>query len=110
MRRHLRIRGLGHEHSARSPQVPIASAAPVRTVDRTDSRLLQALEKDPRATVVGLAERLGLSRNTVQPRLTRLESDGVLHGFGRRVDPAALGYPISAMVMAVVKHREAHCF
>ena len=56
-------------------------AAPVPTavgvsrmepVDAIDARLLQALGEEPRATVVALAERLGLARNTVQARLTRM--------------------------------------
>lgn len=79
--------------------------APARAVDRTDARLLEALEDDPRATVMGLSQRLGLARNTVQARLTRLDADGVLHGFGIRIDPAALGYPIAAVVMVVVRQQ-----
>jgi DNA-binding Lrp family transcriptional regulator len=41
-------------------------------IDATDARLLLALADDPRATVLALAERTGLSRNTVQARLDRL--------------------------------------
>ncbi|WP_449353777.1 AsnC family transcriptional regulator [Streptomyces malaysiensis] len=40
-----------------------------RTLDATDARILLALASEPRATVVALAEQLGLSRNTVQARL-----------------------------------------
>ena len=43
------------------------------TVDATDARLLLALAGSPRASVLALAERLGVSRNTVQARLARLE-------------------------------------
>jgi DNA-binding Lrp family transcriptional regulator len=52
-------------------------AAPDR-LDATDARLLLALSADPRATVLSLAQQLGLARNTVQTRLARLESGGVL--------------------------------
>lgn len=81
------------------------SARAVHIVDRTDARLLRELEADPRATVMALSQRLGLSRNTVQARITRMESNGVLRGFGTRVDPAALGYPIAAVIITVVRQQ-----
>jgi DNA-binding Lrp family transcriptional regulator len=67
-------------------------------VDGTDARLLRALSASPRATVLALAEATGLSRNTVQARLAALEARGVLGSFERRIDPAALGYPLAAFV------------
>jgi DNA-binding Lrp family transcriptional regulator len=75
------------------------------TVDATDARLLLALTESPRATVLALAERTGLSRNTVQARLAGLEARGVLASFERRIDPAALGYPLTAFVMVRVTQR-----
>lgn len=77
----------------------------MRSVDRTDARILRELERDARATVMALAQRLTLSRNTVQARLARLESRGVLRSFGARIDPAALGYPIAAIVSVVVRQQ-----
>jgi DNA-binding Lrp family transcriptional regulator len=74
-------------------------------VDATDSRLLLALAESPRATVLALAERVGLSRNTVQARLAALEARGVLTTFERRIDPAALGYPLTAFVTVQVTQR-----
>ena len=74
-------------------------------VDATDARLLLALTESPRATVLALAERVGLSRNTVQARLAALEARGVLTTFERRIDPAALGYPLSAFVTVQVTQR-----
>lgn len=74
-------------------------------VDATDARLLLALTRSPRATVLALSERLGLSRNTVQARLAGLEARGVLTSFERRIDPAALGYPLTAFVTVQVTQR-----
>lgn len=74
-------------------------------IDAVDARLLRALAEQPRATVVALAERLGLSRNTVQARLGRLEQHGVLDSFERRINPAALGYPLTAFVTIRVTQR-----
>ena len=47
-------------------------------IDKTDARMLLALTEQPRATAVALAGLTGLSRNTVQARLARLEQHGVL--------------------------------
>src|SRR3954451_1264531 len=77
----------------------------VPDVDATDARLLLALNEDPRASVMALSQRLGLARNTVQARLARLETSGVLTTFERRVRPEALGYRLRAYVtVQVVQH------
>jgi DNA-binding Lrp family transcriptional regulator len=55
--------------------------------------------------VLALAERTGLSRNTVQARLSRLEARAVLGSFERRIDPAALGHPLVAFVAVQVVQR-----
>lgn len=77
-----------------------------RTLDATDARILLALTADSRATVVALAEQLGLSRNTVQARVVRMEQSGALGSFERRITPKALGHPLTAFVTAQVnQHR-----
>lgn len=68
--------------------------------DQTDIHLLLAMTQQPRATAVALAEQTGLSRNTVQARLLRLED--ALDTFERRIPPRALGYPLAALVTMVV--------
>jgi DNA-binding Lrp family transcriptional regulator len=73
-------------------------------IDAVDRRLLRELSRDRRATVVALAERLSLSRNTVQARLSRLEA-GALLSFERSIDPAALGYPLQAFIQVHVQQR-----
>lgn len=55
--------------------------------------------------MLALAERVGLSRNTVQARLAGLETCGVLTSFERRIDPAALGCPLAAFVTVPVTQR-----
>ncbi|MGY4709645.1 Lrp/AsnC family transcriptional regulator [Mycolicibacterium sp. CBM1] len=77
-----------------------------RAIDDTDARILRALIGAPRATAVALAEATGLARNTVHARLARLESGGALQSFERRIDPAALGYPLTAFVMVTVTQRK----
>lgn len=70
-------------------------------MDATDARLLLALSADPRTSALALAERLGLSRNTVQARLARLD----LAAVQLRLDPAELGYPITAYVGMQLRQR-----
>jgi DNA-binding Lrp family transcriptional regulator len=75
------------------------------TLDATDARLLLALAEDPRASVMALSQRLGLARNTVQARLTKLEQARALAPFDRRVLPEALGYRLAAYVTVQVVQR-----
>lgn len=74
--------------------------------DRTDRSLLRHLIRDPGATIVALAERTGLARNTVRARLSRYDEDGTLRSFERRIDPAVLGYPMSAFILTRVTQRK----
>lgn len=73
--------------------------------DQIDARLLLALTEHPRATTIALADRTGLSRNTVQARMSKLEENGALATFERRVDPGTLGYPLKAFLLANVTQR-----
>lgn len=78
----------------------------MQAIDGTDTRLLIALAKDPRRTVVSLAQKLGLSRNTVQARMAQLERKSVFLSFERRINPAALGYPLMAFISVHVQQRK----
>lgn len=71
--------------------------------DTIDARLLQALAADPRAPTIALAERTGVSRNTVQARLARWEDSRVLRSFERTITPDFLGYPLCAFILTNVK-------
>jgi DNA-binding Lrp family transcriptional regulator len=75
------------------------------TADAIDARLLRALTADPRATTVALAEKIGVSRNTVQARLSRWDDSEVLTSFERTISPNFLGYPLRAFVLTNVKQR-----
>ena len=75
-------------------------------LDAVDLDLLRALSHDPRATVVALAEKLGLSRNSFQSRMCRLEKGGVFLSFERTLSAAALGFPIEAFLQVTVRQAE----
>jgi Lrp/AsnC family leucine-responsive transcriptional regulator len=66
--------------------------------DATDRRLLDELQQDGRVSLAELGRRVGLSAPAVAERLQRLEQDRVILGYRAEVDPAALGYPLTAVV------------
>jgi DNA-binding Lrp family transcriptional regulator len=74
-------------------------------LDPTDVRLLLALQREPRSTVVALANSLGLARNTVQSRLNKLERLPGFGPLGAGVDPALFGYPLTAQITLTVQQR-----
>lgn len=76
-----------------------------RVLDSIDARILLHLTSYPRTTAAAVADSVGISRNTAQSRMSRLESPEVLDSFDRRVRASALGYPLTALVTAVVTQR-----
>ncbi len=89
-----------------SRRVAVIMLPTMSTLDHVDLELLTALAADPRATVVALAERLRLSRNTVQARMARLERSGVFLSYERAMSTAALGFPIEAFVSVIVRQAD----
>ncbi|MFJ9213211.1 AsnC-fmaily transcriptional regulator [Streptomyces sp. L-9-10] len=73
------------------------------SIDGLDGRLIVLLAREPRIGVLEASRRLGVARGTVQARLDRLQSNGVIRGFGPTVDPAALGYPVTAFATLEIK-------
>lgn len=67
-------------------------------IDQLDGRLIEALRADPRVGLLEIARRVGVARGTVQARLSKLEARGVITGYGPELEPAAMGYPITAFV------------
>ena len=68
------------------------------SMDRLDLEILRKLTDDARTGVVELSSALGVSRNTVQSRVRRLEESGVLTGYRPRVDLAKAGLAVQAFV------------
>ena len=50
-------------------------------MDIIDQKLIAELRRDGRASVMALADRLGVSRATVRARLARLQQEGEILGF-----------------------------
>ncbi len=68
-------------------------------LDDTDRRLIAALTRDGRASVTTLAGQLGLSRATVQSRMSRLIESGTIRRFTVEVDPNVAAQTIRAVML-----------
>jgi Lrp/AsnC family leucine-responsive transcriptional regulator len=66
--------------------------------DRRNVELLALLRDDPRLSTSELARRVGMSAPAVRERILRMEEAGIIRGYRLELDPAALGYPVSAYV------------
>ena len=77
-------------------------------VDALDSTIMQLFATEPRIGVLEASRRLGVARGTVQSRLNRLASDGVIRGWGPEVDPAALGYPVTGFLTLEIRQGVGH--
>src|SRR3954470_8011943 len=89
-----------------SSAVPAASGLAGRTVpalDDVDRAMLAELATDGRLAVRALAERLHISRTNAYARLERLMTEGVITGFGARIDPRRAGLGTSAYIMVTVE-------
>ena len=77
-------------------------------IDELDARLIDLLAAEPRIGVLDASRRLGVARGTVQARLDRLRARGAITGFGPDVDPAALGYQVTAFVTLEIRQAGGH--
>jgi Lrp/AsnC family leucine-responsive transcriptional regulator len=76
-------------------------------LDATDRRILRALQRNGRLSIVALAEEVGLSATPCQRRVKRLEEAGVIQGYAARVAAARVGLPLQAFVQVRLEsHRE----
>ena len=67
-------------------------------IDQLDARLIELLTAEPRIGVLEASRRLRVARGTVQARIDQMQARGVITGFGPDIDPAALGYAVTAFV------------
>jgi DNA-binding Lrp family transcriptional regulator len=79
-----------------------------RPLDRLDGQIIALFAAEPRIGVLEASRRLRVARGTVQARLDRLASRGVIQGFGPQVAPAALGFTVTAFVTLEIRQSRGH--
>ena len=67
-------------------------------LDKTDTAILDILQKEGRISNAALSERVGLSQSACSRRLDILEKTGVIKGYHARISHRALDYRMMAIV------------
>ena len=69
-----------------------------RPLDGVDRRIIALLRENAKMTFADVGADVGLSSTAVKRRVDRLQDDGVIVGYGARIDPRALGEGIEALI------------
>ncbi|MBU6489395.1 MAG: Lrp/AsnC family transcriptional regulator [Burkholderiales bacterium] len=72
-------------------------------MDESDWKILALLQGNGRMTYTDLARQVQLSVPAVTERVKRLEEGGVIEGYAARVNPAAAGYVMTALIAITVQ-------
>ena len=72
-------------------------------MDDLDSHVIELFATEPRIGVLEASRRLGVARGTVQARLDRLATTGVVTGWGPDLSPEALGFPVMAFLTLEIR-------
>ncbi len=73
-------------------------------MDETDSKILEHLMRDGRASWAELAAAVGLSAPGAADRVHRLEQRGVITGYAALVAPESVGGALTAFVAVTLEH------
>lgn len=68
------------------------------TLDEIDRKILAELQEHGRITFTELGKRVALTAPAAAERVRRLKDAGVIAAFRAHLDPARVGYPITAFV------------
>ena len=69
-----------------------------RPLDGVDRKIIALLQGNAKLTFADIGSDVGLSSSAIKRRVDRLEQDGVIVGYGARIDPSALGDGIEALI------------
>lgn len=74
--------------------------------DAMDGKILDILQADARTTLAEIGRRIHMSQPAVAERVRRMEAAGVITGYHARINPAALGYGITAFIRVAKRSHE----
>lgn len=76
------------------------------SLDRTDTRILDLLQRDGRISNAELAERVNLSPSACLRRVQRLEAERVIESYAAVLDPVALGRTLQIFVRVQLERHD----
>ena len=83
----------------------------MNTLDSLDNKAIKLLLRNGRSSWAELGKELALSAPSAADRVHRLEQRGVIRGYAALVDPAAVGFPLTAYVsVTLASHRKRTAF
>jgi Lrp/AsnC family transcriptional regulator, leucine-responsive regulatory protein len=82
----------------------------IHGLDRIDRKILAILQQDGRITTTDLAEQVGLSATAITERVKRLTREGIILGYGARLDPAKLGRGLLVFVEVLLERTSPDSF
>jgi Lrp/AsnC family leucine-responsive transcriptional regulator len=77
---------------------------PTSELDRLDIAILEALQENARTPLSEIGRRVGLSQPATSERVKRLEDRGILAGYTARLEAAALGLGMMAIIRLKTTH------
>jgi Lrp/AsnC family leucine-responsive transcriptional regulator len=75
---------------------------PFHTLDETDVKILEILQREGRTKRNELAEVVGLSLPAASERLKKLEESGIITGYSAKLDHRMLGKDVTAFIIITV--------
>ncbi len=78
-----------------------------RPLDAIDRNIVASLRENAKRTFADIGTDVGLSATAVKRRVDRLQADGVIIGYGARINPLALGDGIEALIEVYCADRTA---
>ena len=69
------------------------------TLDEVDHNILNLIVEDSRKSYREIAKTLGISVGTAYNRIKRLEESGIIKAYTALVDPAKIGYELTALIL-----------
>jgi DNA-binding Lrp family transcriptional regulator len=77
-------------------------------IDQLDAQIVDLFAGEPRMSVLEASRVLKVARATVQARLDKMQREGVISGWGPRIDPALFGYSVMAFCSLAINQDAGH--
>ena len=78
------------------------------SLDRIDIKILAFLQRDGRATIKKLADKVGLSARACLERVRRLEASGIIAGYHAVIELTKLSRPVTVFAEIVLEKQASH--